>query len=148
MVGAHRETVLLGHHAGDPLGSEYRWRNVLIEAALHFRFVVEQIEMRRPACLKQKDHTLGPRRKIGKRRRVGKCRGPAKQRMQRRDAKSVSASSKHFAARRQARIVSTFHKFDSALCDYFVHIKDHVRNSGIRGQFIYRYRSIRGRRPG
>jgi hypothetical protein len=39
----------------------------LVETVSHFRLVIEQIQMRRSAGLKQEDHALGAGRKIRKR---------------------------------------------------------------------------------
>ena len=51
---------------GDPLATEDGGRNILVEAALHLGLVVEEIEMRRPARLKQENHPLRARREVRK----------------------------------------------------------------------------------
>jgi len=72
-AGHNRKTILLRHHSGDTLASKNRWRNILIEAALHSRFVIEEIQVRRTACLEKKNDPLGAWRKIGEFVSGGSC---------------------------------------------------------------------------
>jgi hypothetical protein len=65
--GRDGQTILVCHHPGDPLSPEDRGWNVLVESALQFGLVVEQIQMGRPTSLEQEDDSFRPRREIWER---------------------------------------------------------------------------------
>ena len=62
--GHNREPVLLGDHTGNTLRPKDGRRNILIEAVFDLRLVVQEVEMRGAAGLKQKDDPFGPCRKV------------------------------------------------------------------------------------
>ena len=64
--GRDRKTRLCGRHAGQTLAHPHGVRQFRGEETFQLWFVIEQIHLRRRAGLKQIDHALGPRRKVGK----------------------------------------------------------------------------------
>ncbi len=112
-----RQRRLLGRHAGEPLTGADEVGQLLAVLFVQQRLVVEQILLRRPAGLKQIDHSLDARREMqlpehaaaGRGRGAGRAgQRTVEQRAQRQTTQPRSRGTKEMAARDARQLVKKF----------------------------------------